>query len=116
MLQIERIQMIDLGIQGENGAREISIDCNAWASRFEDAEFTLYHRRPGDAAAEAVTTDWDGETGILTWTPSEYDTAVAGRGWAEIRLQGTDMTKKTGPIRTWIRKCVDVSEEEESEP
>lgn len=106
MLMIETLQRIDLGIRGENQARGIQIDCNAWKNLYPNGTISIFHKRPGETTPGVTGSTWDAENGILTWVPSEYDTYYAGNGEAEIRCTEGTVTRKTAAVETLIRPDV----------
>ena len=73
-LLINMIERLDLGIQGENQARTISIDCNAWKQLFPNGTISIYHQRNGEDVAGVTGASYNATTGILSWVPLSYDT------------------------------------------
>lgn len=100
MLEINKIQRIDLGIKGENKARTIQIDMNAWYTGHPNASFSILHKRNGDETKSVTGATFDRETGILSWTPTSNDTYYAGSGVAEIRMTESDIRKKSIDVVT----------------
>ncbi len=101
-LLIEMLQRLDLGIQGENLARTIEIDCNAWLRMFENGTVSIYHQRNGDEGISVTGASFDRDTGILSWQPSSYDTFYNGMGQAEIRLTEGSVIKKARTVNTLV--------------
>lgn len=106
MLKIENIQRLDLGIQGENLARAIEIDCGLWRDLFPNGAINIFHKRPGETAMDVTGAQYDYETGILRWEPTSYDTFYEGAGEAEIRVTEDGAIKKAAQILTIIYPAV----------
>jgi len=105
MLKINGVGQIELGVQGENGARQIEIDMGDWEEELSGGTVTVYHRRPGQEEAEEVESA-EYEDGVLTWTPDSTDTEYAGKGDAEIQMAKGDVLKKSRNIKTIIRESL----------
>ena len=74
----------------------IEIDMSAWAATYPNATVEILHRRQGDQTKALVTgAEYDSETMLLSWTPTEYDTFYEGFGVAEIRMMEGEVVKKT---------------------
>lgn len=105
-LKINEVSQIYLGIQGENGCREITIDVSDWLVAHPQGSISIWHKRNGDATPSATGAVFDDEAGTVTWTPSEVDTYVSGEGEAEIRLTENNVIKKSRAIRTGVSPAV----------
>lgn len=110
MLKIENIQGLDLGIQGENRARAIEIDCGLWRDMFPNGQISITHQRPGDTAPDVTSATYDDETGILRWEPTNYDTFYQGRGAAEIRMTENRTAQANGETLTvvYVKKSITI--------
>ena len=102
MLEINKIQRIYLGVMGENAARTVEIDVNAWYATHQNASFSVWHKRSGDQTKQATGATFDRETGIISWTPSSSDTYYSGVGTAEIRMTENTVIKKTKDLETMV--------------
>lgn len=103
MLQINTLTRLDLGIKGENNARDLYIDMNAWYTEFPNGTVSVWHKRNGDQTKYAAGgVSFNRESGILKWTPGTYDTFYDGKGIAEIRLTENGVTKKSKDICTEV--------------
>lgn len=105
-LLINMIDRLDLGIQGENLARTISIDCNAWKQLYPNGTISIYHQRHGEDVTGVTGASYNAETGILTWSPLSYDTYYEGAGKAVIRLTDGNIVKKSKDVVTIVEKSV----------
>lgn len=96
MLKINELSRLYLGVEKENLSRTIEIDMSAWAATYPNATVEILHRRQGDQTKALVTgAEYDSETMLLSWTPTEYDTFYEGFGVAEIRMMEGEVVKKT---------------------
>ena len=95
MLKINDLARLYLGVKQENECRTIMIDMSAWASLYPNATPEILHKRQGDQTKELVSTDYDPDTCVLSWTPTEYDTFYEGFGVAEVRMVENSVVKKT---------------------
>ena len=96
MLKINELVRLHLGVEKENLSRTIEIDMSAWAQTYPNATVEILHRRHGDQTKALVTgAEYDSETMLLSWTPTEYDTFYEGFGVAEIRMVEGEVVKKT---------------------
>jgi len=123
MYEIGKLPTLHLGRQGERNTTHIQIDVTPWMERYPTAGITLIVIRPreDEDAAYIASTEWihDEETGtyVLSWIPNSGDTAIAGRGVAEVRAvvrgeNGEDVIKKSVTVRTSIAPAI----EESSDP
>ena len=106
MLQINDVNRIYLGAQGENQAQTIIINVSAWLSSYPNGTVTLWHKRNGDSAPSPTGATLDRENGTLTWTPTSTDTYVSGVGEAEVRLYENGIVKKSRKIITGVSPSV----------
>lgn len=86
--------LILIGMRGENGARAIQIDVSEILTPFPTASVTLLLQRPTEEVPyPATTASVSGK--ILTWLPTEIDTAIAGT--MQLQVVGTvgDVAVKT---------------------
>ena len=103
MLNINTLNRLDLGVQGENKAKTICIDISPWLHQFPYCEVYLWHMRNGETleyAPEYVEVDYRRK--ILKWTPSSRDTFYAGCGKCGIGLTEGDVIKKHRDIDTYV--------------
>ena len=88
---------IEIGVQGENKAREIKFDYSAWAEAYGDGSVMVTVDRAG-AAYEAA--NYEAADGICTWIPDSTDTAVDGFGMVELSYIADDVVAKTVVFKT----------------
>ena len=100
MLKINEVTSLYLGVQGENHARTIQIDMAEWLAGHPNAAVSIWHRINGAAEFQPTGALLDLETGILSWSPLNSDTAHDGQGDAEVRLTESGIIKKTKKITT----------------
>lgn len=91
-----------LGRYGENGAREVGINVAGWlADLGTDGTFMLVAWRPGeDDLPYNPNITLDGS--VVVWQPSNIDTAISGRGFAELRYYVGNSLAKSKTYRTVI--------------
>ncbi len=82
------VNTLPLGIQGENGVRQIVFDAEDFPE-LPEASVQLLHQRAGDDAPYPVSGIDVGVEGVV-WTVSDTDTAAAGIGRCELRLCAGD--------------------------
>ena len=106
MLRIDRLSLIDLGIEQEQNSKIIEIDVKPWLKKMPGAAFAIGATRPGESAPYLAVSQL--EDGVLRWTVTAGDLGVAGKyGKCDIRAyetdgDGTEKIKKTAVILTTI--------------
>ena len=115
MLNVNDVNQIYLGCQGENLARTIIIDVKPWLVAYPGGTVTIWHKRNGAEEATATGAVFDSEAGTITWRPTGTDTFVFGEGEAEIRLTVGSVIKKSRTIKTDVAKAVTGGDGEELE-
>lgn len=118
MLQINTLDKLHLGIQGENKATTIRIDMSAWAEEYPDAVFNVIFRPHDSELFYPMVTSYDSETKVLRWVISNVVTAEAGVCETEIRAQDseTSLVKKSRKIPSFVEPSVTGTETEPPEP
>ena len=107
-------QMIELGRQGENRVRAITIDCGEMLARWSGAEIVLRAIRPGENTPYIVETTID-DTGVMTWQPDATDTAIAGTGRAELRCTLDGRVEKSAVFATCIKAALSDADGEKAD-
>lgn len=90
-----------LGRQTENGVTVVSIDVQSWLDQWPGMETVIMATRPGESAAYPAATRMDGS--CIVWTVNGADTAIAGRGTAEILGLVDGVRKLSQIVRTRIK-------------
>ena len=90
-----------LGRQTENGVTVVSIDVQSWLEKWPGMETVIMATRPGESAAYPAETRMDGSS--IVWTVNGADTAIAGRGTAEILGLVDGVRKLSQIVRTRIK-------------
>lgn len=88
---------IPLGRQGENEALTVRWPNEPWAQSADS--IVLLHKRNTDKEAYPVAATVSG--GVITWTVSSADTAIAGDGECELQFYSGDIVAKS---RKWKTK------------
>ena len=107
-------QMIELGRQGENRVRAITIDCDEMLARWAGAEIVLRAIRPGEETPYIVETTIN-DTGVMTWQPDATDTAIAGTGRAELRCTLDGRVEKSAVFATCIKAALSDADGEKAD-
>lgn len=89
---------VALGRQMENNYRAITFDLSGFG--VEVVRAMIVHQRKADAAPYVVTSATGGDS--ITWTVTDTDTAYAGSGRAEIRIEFADGLAKTVVFQTVV--------------
>lgn len=106
MLKINELARLYLGIQGENGARSITVDVSAWINLYPNGSVTVWHTRCGDSTPSPTGAVYDSEEQTVTWDITSVDTFVAGIGEAEFRLIENEVIKKNTKVMTGVSPSV----------
>lgn len=107
MTAIDKIQYLQIGVQGENNATNIEIDMTTWADAVPNAGFyIIFKPYNSENPAIPVTTAYDSETKKLTWTVTSSVTQVVGIGYTEVRAISGDIIKKSRIIPTSVENSV----------
>lgn len=110
MLNINTLNRLYLGVQGENKARTISIDVSPWLEEYPNGTIYLWHIRNGEELEYVPAyVETDMEKKVLTWQPSSLDTFYAGCGLCGICVQEDEVIKKTKNIYTYTTETGSVS-------
>jgi len=84
---------IPIGYTGETNFRSIEIDMTAWMDKMPDGVPSIVHIRPGEEKEDAyvAVTEFDRETGILSWTITAADIGtLEGEGEMQVWLEETE--------------------------
>lgn len=99
---------INLGRQGENIVTRVLLPLSD--IRSGDGYAVLFHQRSVDDSPYPVSVEEDGDT--LIWTVTDADTAVAGRGKAEMRWIGSHgELAKSQVYKTYVAAALEIPEE-----
>lgn len=95
---------IPLGRQGENLARTIYFELSELISNYGEGTATLVYLRSRDSAPYVCDTTQSGS--MLSWTPTDTDTAYAGAGKCELRWVVGDVLAKSIVYRTSVTESI----------
>lgn len=119
MYEIDKINYLQIGVQGENIARKIEIDMTKWVEELEADHvsgytFGLIFKPYNDPNKYPMVTTYDEETHVLTWRVSAAATQTPGVGYAEVRAQEatSGLVRKTRIIPTAVEDSVSGNETE----
>ncbi len=111
MYEIDKLQYLQIGVQGENDATPIEIDMTSWVEKYPDATFHILFKPYNSNTISPMLTEYDADTKVLTWTPTSGATAVVGVGYTEVRAQDSEgLIKKTRIIPTSVENSVSGNE------
>lgn len=100
---------IPLGRQGENLARTIYFELSELISNYGEGTATLVCLRPSDTAPYVCSVTRNGI--MLSWSPTDTDTAFAGAGKCELRWVVGDVLAKSIVYNTTISASITGAEE-----
>ena len=95
---------IPLGRQGENLARTIYFELSELISNYGEGTATLVYLRSKDSAPYVCDTTQSGI--MLSWTPTDTDTAYAGAGKCELRWVVGETLAKSIVYRTSVAESI----------
>ena len=106
MYEVDKIQYLQIGVQGENVATDIEIDMSKWVEKYPSAVFHILFKPYNEQTPSPQVCSY--EDGVLTWTVGVGATSVVGVGYTEIRAQdpSTGLVKKTRIIPTAVENSV----------
>ena len=97
--------VIPLGRQGENLVETVKFDVSGWAELYGEGAFELLHQRCSDTAPyECPITVADG---FVNWAVRDCDTALVGRGTAELIYAVEGAVAKSVIYQTSTLKSID---------
>lgn len=101
---IESLQKIPIGRQGENSALVVKINVQSWVKEYPNAQFYLTVLRPAEKTPYFAETVFS--NGILSWSILAADVGIAGIGSAEIRAVEGNVVKKSKVFQIIIDQCL----------
>ena len=99
-----KLSRLMLGRQGENAATVIEIDVSEWMAQWPYADYQVLHQRDDEDVPYEVEAVLNGS--VLEWTVTDTDTAIPGKGYAEIRALEGDLIKKSRRIETYVEEAL----------
>lgn len=101
---------LHIGRVGENNAvRVIFPYVEKYRAWYGEGVFSLLNKRPGEEFAYPVTIDSDDEN--AWWDISDVDSAIAGKGKAQLIYTVDDVVAKTQIYNTLVTESIDNSGE-----
>lgn len=89
------LHAVEISRQGENEFREIDIDASAWLAEYPDGKISVIYYRPDGELYPVIVNATESP---IVWRPTAADTAVAGVGAIEVRIQIGDVLGKSCTI------------------
>lgn len=107
MYLVDKIQYLQIGVQGENEATNIDIDVTAWMEQLPGATFGILFKPYNSAdPAVPVVTEFSADEHRLTWVVTASVTNTVGVGYTEIRALEGSVIKKSRIIPTSVENSV----------
>lgn len=108
MYEVDKIQYLQIGVEGESNAMKLEIDVSAWAEEYPDAAFHILFKPYNSETAYPQEITYDHEKKVIEWTVGLGATAIVGVGYTEIRAQdeANNIVKKTRIIPTAVENSV----------
>jgi hypothetical protein len=97
---------VPLGVQGDNQTLRYTADVSDWLALWPSGVVALVLQPPDKSEPYMANTAIDRSTGILTWTITEFDTAIVGYGLGELRIVEGDLVRKSYRFATYIRPSI----------
>ena len=105
VLDVNALDVVKLGRQGENDTQAVQIDCSDWLEQLPACDLMIVAKRNGEKAVyvPSVTVS----SGVIIWPVLSVDTEKAGYGQAEVRASLNGKIKKSKIFRTLVEKALD---------
>jgi len=119
-VKIEKLQYLQIGVQGDNEAMVVPIDMTSWVEdlrkRYSQIGFHMLFKPYNGTVAIPVVSEFDSSTNILTWTVTLDATTAEGIGFTEVRAlnipenpsntSGVSLIKKSRIVPTLVDRSV----------
>lgn len=105
VIDVNDLDLVKLGRQGEHMTQSVRIDCGAWLEKLPECSLIVAAIRPGESEIYLPTVTV--ENGVITWNILDQDTAHAGGGRGEVRAMQGDKIKKSCVFRTRIEPSLE---------
>lgn len=89
------LHAVEISRQGENEFREIEIDVSSWLAEYPDGKISVIYCRPDGELYPVIV---NAAESPIIWRPTATDTAAAGKGAIEVRIQIGDALGKSCTI------------------
>ena len=89
------LHAVEISRQGENEFREIVIDVSSWLAEYPDGKISVIYCRPDGELYPVIV---NAAESPIIWRPTATDTAAAGKGAIEVRIQIGDVLGKSCTI------------------
>ena len=94
------LHAVEISRQGENEFREIVIDVSSWVAEYPDGKISVIYCRPDGELYPVIV---NASESPIIWRPTAIDTAAAGKGAIEVRIQIGDALGKSCTIAAKVR-------------
>lgn len=106
-LEVNSLDIVKLGRQGEHLTQQVLIDCTAWLDKLPGCTLLIAAIRPGESTVYLPTVSAAG--GVITWNIQDQDTANGGWGRGEVRAMLDGKIKKSVVFRTRVEPSLEGS-------
>lgn len=97
-------QELEIGKRGENLAACVVFDISAWKRMYGEGVVHLLHQRNGDRYPYPCAVEVDGN--LVRWKINSADTAMAGRGHAELQYWADAVIVKSVTFSTYVSQAM----------
>ena len=104
-LDVNGLDVVKLGRQGEHLTQQVLIDCTAWLDKLPGCTLLIAAIRPGENAVYLPTVSVS--AGVITWNVRDQDTANGGWGRGEVRAMKDGKIKKSAVFRTRVEPSLE---------
>lgn len=106
MYEIDKLETVFIGYQGENETRTIAIDVSSWIKEFPQGNIAILHSRPTEKNPYIVA-NATVNNGVLEWVVNNADVGISGMGYAIVQMSYNEQVLKTAIFTTKIGKTLD---------
>ena len=106
-LDVNALDVVKLGRQGEHLTQQVVIDCAAWLDKLPGCTLLIAAIRPTENAVYLPTVTVT--NGVITWDIQGQDTAKGGWGRGEVRAMKDGKIKKSAVFRTRVEPSLEGS-------
>ena len=101
---VDRLNTLNLGEQGENLAQTIEIDVSSMLAQWPQAVFSILVKRPGDTEPYVSACSLSGS--IVQWPITAAETAKAGEGQMELQCISGSVLAKSKVVTITVAECI----------
>lgn len=84
IMKVESLRYLEIGYEGDNLVRSVSIDCGYWTARFREINDCVVAITRPDNTTYFPKIDYDPDTSTIIWKITRTDTDLAGNGYYQL--------------------------------